>query len=373
MPENAAVDALVEAARRRLDRVRPEALASEMAAGALVVDTRPVEQRLHDGELPGAVVIDRNVLEWRLDPTSRHRIPEAADRTRRIIIVCNEGYSSSLAAATLRDLGLGRATDLVGGFQAWSRLVRPPAHEPLGAPSDHLHGTDECWLRATLPFVRAHLPPPPAHVVDVGCGHLGGFVPGLRALGYDALGIDPEAPDGAEFQRVAFEHAVVTEPADVVIACTSLHHVADLDGVVERIVSALKPGGVVVVVEWAWEWFDEETARWCFDRLGSDDGGHDGWLRRHRGDWAASGQPWDAYIASWAEAERLHRGMDILRALERRFVPLLLATAPHFFPDLAGTADDEQSAIDTAQIRATSLRYVGRPKSRQEVGAGSSG
>jgi rhodanese-related sulfurtransferase len=100
MPDDAAIDALLEAARQRLDRVRPDTLASEMAAGALVVDTRPSEQRLRDGELPGAVVIDRNVLEWRLDPTSPHRIPEAADPGRRIIVVCNEGYSSSLAAAS---------------------------------------------------------------------------------------------------------------------------------------------------------------------------------------------------------------------------------------------------------------------------------
>ena len=90
-----------------------------MAAGALVVDTRPVEQRERDGELPGAVVVDRNVLEWRLDPTSPDRIPEATDAGRRVIVVCNEGYSSSLAAATLQQLGLKHATDLAGGYQAW--------------------------------------------------------------------------------------------------------------------------------------------------------------------------------------------------------------------------------------------------------------
>jgi rhodanese-related sulfurtransferase len=90
-----------------------------MAEGALVIDTRPVEQRRRDGALPGAVVIDRNVLEWRLDPASDHRIAEIDGYDRRIIIVCNEGYSSSLAAATLQDLGLHRATDLIGGYQAW--------------------------------------------------------------------------------------------------------------------------------------------------------------------------------------------------------------------------------------------------------------
>lgn len=120
MPRTPAVDRLLAAAREGLDRVDPADLAAEVAAGALVVDIRPVEQRCRDGELPGALVIDRNVLEWRLDPTSPHRIPETAP-DRRIVLVCNEGYSSSLAARTLRDLGLSRATDLVGGFQRWKQ------------------------------------------------------------------------------------------------------------------------------------------------------------------------------------------------------------------------------------------------------------
>ena len=113
------IDLLLVAARAALDRVEPDALAAEIAAGALVVDTRPVGQRRRDGALPGAIVVDRNVLEWRLDPTSPQRIPEATHADVRVIVVCNEGYSSSLAAATLRQLGLRRATDLAGGFQAW--------------------------------------------------------------------------------------------------------------------------------------------------------------------------------------------------------------------------------------------------------------
>lgn len=90
-----------------------------MANGAIVIDIRPAEQRERDGALPGAVVVDRNVLEWRLDPTSPHRLPLATGPDVRLIIVCNEGYSSSLAAATLQELGLRNATDLVGGFQQW--------------------------------------------------------------------------------------------------------------------------------------------------------------------------------------------------------------------------------------------------------------
>jgi rhodanese-related sulfurtransferase len=116
-----AIDDLLAEARHDLDRVEPEDLAAEVDAGALVVDTRPVAQRERDGELPGAVVVERNVLEWRLDPTSPNRLPEAASADLRVIVVCNEGYSSSLAAHTLRGLGLHRATDLVGGYQAWLR------------------------------------------------------------------------------------------------------------------------------------------------------------------------------------------------------------------------------------------------------------
>jgi len=114
-----AIDVLLAAARAGLDRVRPEDLAAELAAGALIVDIRPVEQRSRDGHLDGAVVIDRNVLEWRLDPTCPHHLPQVTDANQRIVVVCNEGYGSSLAAATLHRIGLHRSTDLMGGFQAW--------------------------------------------------------------------------------------------------------------------------------------------------------------------------------------------------------------------------------------------------------------
>jgi rhodanese-related sulfurtransferase len=112
------IDQMVEEARGRLQRVEVEDLAAEVAAGALVVDIRPEVNRREEGTLPGAVVIDRNVLEWRLDPTSGYQLPEATEE-RRIILFCNEGWASSLAAVTLQDLGLVNATDLVGGYRAW--------------------------------------------------------------------------------------------------------------------------------------------------------------------------------------------------------------------------------------------------------------
>lgn len=110
------IDQLLAEARSNLVRVPPKAMADEQSAGALVVDIRPVEQRLRDGELPGALLIDRNVLEWRLAPSSPDRVVDL-DRDRKVIVVCNEGYQSSLAAATLRRLGVDGATDLIGGYQ----------------------------------------------------------------------------------------------------------------------------------------------------------------------------------------------------------------------------------------------------------------
>jgi len=120
------VDDLLADARARLGhRPSPAEAAEAQAAGALLVDIRPVEQRLRDGEIPGAVFIERNVLEWRLDPTSRWRHPEVTRTDRPLVVVCNEGYQSSLSATVALDLGWTSATDLAGGFQAWRRAGLP--------------------------------------------------------------------------------------------------------------------------------------------------------------------------------------------------------------------------------------------------------
>jgi rhodanese-related sulfurtransferase len=113
------IDEVLKQARSRLSRVDARQAAAEHARGALLVDTRTDSQRATQGEIPGALVIDRTVLEWRLDPSSPHRIPEAVNHDVRVIVMCSEGYSSSLAAASLQDLGLVNATDVIGGFQAW--------------------------------------------------------------------------------------------------------------------------------------------------------------------------------------------------------------------------------------------------------------
>jgi len=211
------------------------------------------------------------------------------------------------------------------------------------------------------PAVRGRLPAPPAKVVEIGCGPLGGFVPMLRSSGYDAVGVDPKAPDGEDYRRGEFEHVELVQDVDAVVASTSLHHVVDPAVVVDRVASSLASRGTLVVVEWAWEEFDEPTAAWCFERLGSDE--ESGWLHRRRDEWAASGKPWSLYLREWAEAEHLHAAETLLRLLDERFDCEHLGRGAYFFPDLAGTSEqEEQGAIDAGEIRATRVDYVGRSR-----------
>jgi rhodanese-related sulfurtransferase len=121
------VDDLLAQARERLERVDPAQARDAIADGAVLVDIRAESQRAHDGVVPGSVFIARNVLEWRCDPAGSHRDERVADPGRRLIVMCNEGYQSSLAAATLHELGHGHVTDLDGGFQAWRAAGLPVA------------------------------------------------------------------------------------------------------------------------------------------------------------------------------------------------------------------------------------------------------
>ena len=219
---------------------------------------------------------------------------------------------------------------------------------------------DDPWLAAVWPFVRDQLPPAPARVLEVGCGSLGGFVPALLDGGYHAVGVDPEAPEGPGYHQVEFERYQPSRPVDCLVASLSLHHVADLDEVLDRLAALLVPGGALVVVEWAWEQFDEATARWCFARLASPNPGEEpGWLHKHQERWAASGQPWDDFLRSWATGEGLHPGEDIVRGLDARFHRQLYVEGPYFFADLATTSEaEEQAAIDAGLIQAGGIRYA---------------
>jgi rhodanese-related sulfurtransferase len=131
--ERQSIDQVLAAARAGLVRVSPRQAHREAAGGALLVDIRPQAQRAAEGEIPGAMVVERNVLEWRFDPTSSAHLPQAS-YDLRIIVICSEGYTSSLAAAALQDLGIAEATDLAGGFQAWQQEglpTSPPAHSSV--------------------------------------------------------------------------------------------------------------------------------------------------------------------------------------------------------------------------------------------------
>jgi rhodanese-related sulfurtransferase len=124
-PGSIGIDEILANARTRLDRLGPAQVAAALARGAVLVDIRPAAQRAEFGEIPGAVIIERNVLEWRLDPRSEARLPFATGYDLEVIVTCQEGYTSSLAAAALQDLGLWRATDLDGGFAAWRAAGLP--------------------------------------------------------------------------------------------------------------------------------------------------------------------------------------------------------------------------------------------------------
>ncbi|MFF3766875.1 rhodanese-like domain-containing protein [Streptomyces sp. NPDC001922] len=127
------IDAVLAAAREQLDRLEPEQAAEAAAAGAVLVDIRYAALRDRDGVIPGALIVERNELEWRLDPLGSHRVAEATGHDLPVVVICNEGYASSLAAVSLRQLGLHRATDLTGGFQAW-RAAGLPVEQPSVPP-----------------------------------------------------------------------------------------------------------------------------------------------------------------------------------------------------------------------------------------------
>ncbi len=124
-PGACTIDEILAAARARLRRLTPRQAFGELADGATLVDIRPAAQRAAEGGVPGAIVVERNVLEWRFDPASDARLASVTGYGDRVIVICSEGYTSSLAAAALQDLGLSKATDVAGGFQAWAACGLP--------------------------------------------------------------------------------------------------------------------------------------------------------------------------------------------------------------------------------------------------------
>lgn len=221
----------------------------------------------------------------------------------------------------------------------------------------------DAWEHDVGGFVLDHLPSPPCRALDVGCGS-GWLVRALEDRGYDAYGVDPQAPeDDRRLTRTTLEEFEPDGPFDAVVAVLALHHVDDLDLAMGAIHRSLAPTGTMICVEFAWDRFDDDTARWCLQRLPAELDDHN-WLhelclplRQRR----QQGQPLRAneLVRSWASEHGFHPSVDILARLRDRFVEQHLERGPYLYPDLAVGADEERTAIERGRIAAASVRFVG--------------
>jgi SAM-dependent methyltransferase len=191
-----------------------------------------------------------------------------------------------------------------------------------------------------VPFVVAHLPPPPARVLEIGCGN-GELARALAAARYTVTAIDPEAPAGRMFRRVSFEAFGEPGPFDAVVASRSLHHIPELGPALDKVVCLLGVRGVLVLNEFAWDRLDDATARWYFT------------LR---------GEPLADWRERWEEEHvGLHTYETMRHELDRRFRERSFAWLPYFYrdPDIGVSETEERLLIDAGDIRATGFRYVG--------------
>ncbi len=203
-------------------------------------------------------------------------------------------------------------------------------------------------------FVLAQLSPPPARVLEIGCGS-GELALALAQARYDVLAIDPEAPDGAVFRRTSLEELDEPRPFDAVVASRSLHHIHDLDAAVERIHALLRPDGRLILVEFAWELLDADTADWY---LGQQ------LALQAAGRLVDVPQSVAEALTAWDEEHRgLHTGEAMRASLGRRFRELRFERAPYLHQTLGGVASEalEQTLVDAGAIRALGFRWVGEP------------
>jgi SAM-dependent methyltransferase len=196
-------------------------------------------------------------------------------------------------------------------------------------------------------FVALSLPPSPARVLEVGCGR-GELARDLAARGYEVVAIDPEAPQGAIFRRVALQDFEERGPFDAVVASRSLHHVTDLAGALDKLVGLLGPRGLLILNEHAWDRMDEPTARWFLDRWSATDPRAPGSLAEFFEYWTAEHQGLHGYAAMRLE-------------LDRRFAERFFAWTPYRHGELGAGADEaeQRARIEAGEIRATGFRYVG--------------
>jgi SAM-dependent methyltransferase len=202
-------------------------------------------------------------------------------------------------------------------------------------------------------FVREQVGPPPARLLELGCGN-GELALALDAAGYEVVAVDPVAPEGPIFRRARFEELDEPGPFDAVVASSSLHHVEDLGAVLDKVRSLLRPEGVVVVAEFAWEKLDEPTAEWYYGQL------------RALGAALDRDVPpsLEAVRAEWqAEHEGLHTGEALVRELDARFERRLFAPEPYLYRELGGpmTEELERMLVEADAIRPLGFRYVGTP------------
>jgi SAM-dependent methyltransferase len=201
-------------------------------------------------------------------------------------------------------------------------------------------------------FVEAHLPPPPARVLEVGCGR-GELASAIAGHGYIVVAIDPEAPKGELFQTVSLEEFADPTPFDAVVASRALHHVADLSGALDKIAHLLRPQGVLILNEHAFDRFDRRTARWYLKHRAVIDPGAPRSLERCLADWDS-------------DHAGLHGYAAMRRELDRRFTERFFAWIPYLYGELSGRVEerDEGGLIEAGQIQATGFRYVGEHSRR---------
>lgn len=229
------------------------------------------------------------------------------------------------------------------------------SHQPTDAGSQ----TRQRWLASEWAFISTALPPTPARLLEIGCGPAGGIVPAALAAGYEAVGVDPHAPEGAAYRQVPMESYEPPSGIDVVVSVQALHHLADLDAAVERIDRMLTPDAVLVIVEWAWERLDEATARWLFARVPPE--ADSGWAGERRDNWLASRLSWPEYRDRWAHEHGLHAWHAVESALGNRFDTVLREDVPSLFGDVAEISEEtERAAIAAGEIATTGVHWVGR-------------
>jgi SAM-dependent methyltransferase len=227
-------------------------------------------------------------------------------------------------------------------------------------------GESARWQERVDEFVLGQIGDAPARVLEVGCGE-GELALAMARAGHSVTAIDPRAPEGTIFRRVRIEEFSDPGPFDYVVAILSLHHVEDLGKVLGKIANLLHAGGTLVVVEFAWDRFDEATAEWALERLpAASSSEKPSWLQRRCWEWARGGQggtrvPAEARFAGWAREEGFPSSRQMRGELGRRFIERLFAWVPYLYPDLDDDTSeaDESAAIEAGAINATGFRYVG--------------